>query len=418
MGPDASSSSGGGNGGLSGVGSDGGVEGVGTLLRPGMSDTHLAPSQDGSVHLAFTDGASSALWYGRCASNCSKEESWGFVKLAPNDVATGYQSVNGLGEDSTGRLHMLANDFVYATCAENCQSPSSWTFSSLASLEPGGYTGTFGSMVVAPSGAVTFVASSGNVYTCASNCGAPASWTRVIRIAGTALHLRRDGSGGLHLLTQTGETAGGERVLSYARCTSSCQNASSWQVSARGFLAKTQSFSPSLAANASGRVFVAYQQGTLANAADPNNGKLVVATCAGAGCIDVDAWTSFSLPEFASDGEEGTWLDTAGDSAVLLSAAGADLALRVCEGACVTAGAWSVPEVVDTSKAIEAVVPTDLVTCDGVPPETSSYSARFPATALTSKGLVAMHRPSAVVKCPNNPNLKSSPPIGRLISSF
>jgi hypothetical protein len=273
-------------------------------------------------------------------------------------------------------------------------------------------------MVVAPSGAVTFVASSGNVYTCASNCGAPASWTRVIRIAGTALHLRRDGSGGLHLLTQTGETAGGERVLSYARCTSSCQNASSWQVSARGFLAKTQSFSPSLAANASGRVFVAYQQGTLANAADPNNGKLVVATCAGAGCIDVDAWTSFSLPEFASDGEEGTWLDTAGDSAVLLSAAGADLALRVCEGACVTAGAWSVPEVVDTSKAIEAVVPTDLVTCDGVPPETSSYSARFPATALTSKGLVAMHRPSAVVKCPNNPNLKSSPPIGRLISSF
>lgn len=407
------------DGGVTGLpGGENGAAGIGTLDRPGFGDVHLAAGKDGSMHMVFVDGASSATWYARCEASCGDPASWNPVKLAPNAIATGYQNARGLAVDGSGRVHMLLVDSVYATCASGCDEASSWTFTSLDALEPGGEAAVFKAFDASPSGALSYMTRSGNYFTCASGCTDVSSWKPVARITGTPLRLRVDGKGGVHVLMDTGKTAQGERVLSYARCTSACDQQASWALSEKGFLARTESYGPSLAASASGRVFVTYQQGTLANAADPNNGKLVVASCAGADCTNLDKWTSFGLAGAEAEGNEGTWVEASGESALLVSAAGGELHLRTCDGGCQDATGWSEPTVVDASSAIAATLPPQIVACGGATPESASYEARFPSAAIGSKGVVVVHQPRALVKCPGDPNIKSSAPVGRVLASF
>jgi hypothetical protein len=418
-GPNAASPPSGGSGEGGGAQLPGGEASAGTFDRPGFGDVHLAAASDGSIHLVFVDGASSATWYARCEANCGDPASWSPVKIAPNAIATGYQSANGLAVDASGRVHMLLTESVYATCASGCEAPASWSFTSLDALEPGAEAAVFRAFDVAPSGALSFVTRSGNYYTCASDCTNVASWKPVVRIAGTPLHLRVDGKGGVHVLLDAGQTPAGETQLAYARCASACDQLSSWALSEQRFLAKTQSYSPSLAATASGRVYLTYQQGTLADGADPNNGQLVVRSCAGADCTNLTSWTAFSLPGDPGEGEEGTWIEAAGEGLVLASATGGgDLYVRTCESGCDAASGWSEPIVADTSAAVAASLPQDLVTCGGAPPESSSYQARFPSIAISSKGAVAIHQPLALVKCAGDSNIKSTAPIGRVIASF
>ncbi len=103
---------------------------------------------------------------------------------------------------------------------------------------------------------------------------------------------------------------------------------------------------------------------------------------------------------------------------MLASAAGGELHVWTCDSGCQAAAGWSEPIVADASSAIAASLPQDLVACGGAPPDSSSYQARFPSVAISSKGAVAIHRPLALVKCPGDPNIKSSAPIGRVIATF
>ncbi|MGC4116124.1 MAG: hypothetical protein QM765_16400 [Myxococcales bacterium] len=414
------------------AGSDAGPQqtgGVGTFLNVGFFDQHLAAGPDGTMHLTFMDGAAERVYYGSCKSGCGNPAAWNPVLLRTN-AQLGVTTVGpyGIGVDATGRIHRLisavtqmgqsANALVYATCAAGCGSAANWTYLDLSSLSVGNEAvGTSRPFMVQPSGRVSFLTSEPGIYfACDGNCTSLSSWSAAVSLNGNPLHAAIDGAGVTHVMLATGYTTNNERVLQYSRCASSCTVPASWQTSAVGFLSRGNDWGASLAVTAGGRVFMAYNQGEI-TVSQQDNRKLLLASCAGSGCLDLDSWSTVVFPTL-DEGLDGSWIETSGESAVLVSTSLFDLNLRGCDQDCHLASSWGAPVAVDSSNAINASWPPDTgSSCPGNS-ESANWWPRRPTVGVNSTGVVVVHNPTAIVKCPGTSGPSSLPPIGRVISTF
>lgn len=403
--------------------------GVGTFLRVGFFDQHLAAGPDGALHLTFMDGAAERVYYGRCASGCGDPDAWNPVQLTTN-TQLGVSTVGpyGIGVDATGRIHLLvsavtysgqtANALVYGTCASGCAAAAAWSFLDLSSLSPGNEAvGTSRPFMVEPGGRVSFFTSEPGIYfACDSGCTSLSRWSAAVSINGNPLHAAVDGSGTTHVMYRAGTSAAGERVIQYARCASACTVPASWQTSSLGFLMNGNDWAASLAVTAGGRVFMAYNQGVI-SVSQADNRKLLLASCAGAGCMDLNEWTTVAFPA-QDEGLDGSWVEASGESVALASAAGFDLNLRGCDQDCHLAGAWDAPTAVDSSAAINAAwAPDTGSSCPGTS-ESANWWPRRPTLGISPRGLVVVHNPTAIVKCPGSTYPSTLPPIGRVVSTF
>lgn len=418
-----------GGGGSAAGGGSAGTPGLGTFLRVGFFDQHLAAGPDGSMHLTFMDGVAERVYYGRCQTGCGDPAAWSPVQLRTN-VELGVTTVGpyGLGVDASGRVHLLlggvppassdANAIVYGTCASSCGTASSWTFLDLSSLAKGrSPVGTSRPFMVEPNGRVSFFTSDPGVYfACASNCANLASWSAPVALNGKPLHAVIDGAGVSHVLLRRGETQAGEPLLHYARCASACTTPESWRISTLGFIVGGRDWTASLTATAQGRVVVAYNQGVISTSPEDNQ-KLFIVSCLGDECLDLDRWSTFAAGAL-EEGSEGAWLEAKGESVALATTAGFALNLRDCDGSCEAAGSWSDPVEIDASAAMNLAWPPDSGSgCAGVS-ESASWWPRGPTVGLSSRGVVVVHNPYAIVKCPLNASPLRMPPIGRVVSSF
>lgn len=403
--------------------------GVGTFVRVGFYNQYLAAGPDGSMHLTFLDGAAERAYYAHCAVRCGDPASWSPVLLKSN-TQLGLITVGpyGIGVDASGRVHILlsgvtssgqtANALVYATCSTACGNVANWTFLDVSSLSTGrNAVTTERPFMVEPSGRVSFFTSDPGVYfACTSGCTTLSNWSANVSLNNGPLHAAVDGAGVTHVLLRGGTTAANERILKYARCASNCTVPASWQISNLGFLHNANDYSASLTATASGRVFIAYNQGVITVSTSENQ-KLMVNSCAGANCLDLNTWSSISLGVL-DEGVEGSWLEASGEGVALASVSQFDLNLRACERDCQLSASWVAGVVADSAAAMNAALPPDTGTrCSGSS-QSASWWPSAPAVGVSSLGIVVVHNPHAIVKCPQDTSPFRVPPIGRVISTF
>lgn len=430
------SATGGGTGGGSATGGGGGTSGGGiaTFARPGFFDQRLAAGPDGAMHLLFGDGAAERVNYGRCAANCELESSWSLVTLrSAAQQGTTTTGPYGLEVDGTGRVHALlagvppfgssANAMVYATCGSNCTTASNWSFTDLSSLDIGqSPIGTTSTFTLSSTGRLGFLNQGqfnsylASYVTCASNCTQLSSWTSGRVLNGNPLHAAVDGAGVTHVMLYQGTTPGGDSLLMYARCASDCTQAGSWQISPLGFLSTSGNWAHGFAVTPSGRVFMGYNQGTISGT-QPNQQRLLINSCAGTGCLDLNTWSSFALGA-VEEGEDGTSLQAIGDALLLTTTATFDLNLRTCDADCHLAASWGAPTVIDTADAIAQVLPPATGSSCPTSALSASWWPRTPRSGYSANGLVVVHNPYAIVSCPGSTSPSRMPNIGRLISTF
>lgn len=423
-----SGSTGGGSGSLGGGsgGSGGGsasTGGIGTFTLPGFYDQNMVSGADGRVHLTFVDGAAQNVHYGSCAANCGDAAAWNDVtiKTAPQLGVT-TAGPYGLGIDSTGRLHMLiggvaisgrANETVYATCASDCHTASNWTFLDVSTLSSGDSPiGTEKAFNVTASGRVSFFSMRGNYVVCDANCGTLSSWRSGAVLTQQPMHARIGADGVTHVLAT--QINGGEFLLHYARCASNCEQSANWQVSPLGFRTTQGIYETAMTVTASGRVFFAFNQGVL-TPADANDNRLSIVSCAGANCLDLDSWSSLVLGG-DKEAEEGASMVSQGEGIVLVSATGSDVNLFGCDGNCEAPASWEGPTMIDTADAITQVI-TPAVGSGCANATSGAWWPRGPVVHVTAnQNVVVIHNPHAIVSC--NGSLRTSPTIGRVITSF
>ncbi|MFT3707233.1 MAG: hypothetical protein QM817_06165 [Archangium sp.] len=290
-------------GGATGGGTTGGGSGAptnGTIIRVGMEDQLVVAGPDGSMHMLFTEGAAERVIYGRCTSVCANPASWNFSQLLDRtQLGTLTVGVTGLVVDSTGRVHAMVDGVaqsgvdpvLYATCATNCASPTSWSSVNIGSLLQNGAVSVTSGLTVSANGTIGVMGRGafGNYQafyaTCSANCLMAASWTSGAVIDGTVSYLALDGAGVSHALFSAGVAASGERLHYYARCASGCTQAANWQKSPTGFVHSSPDWQAGFTVTPSGRVFLAFNQGTTTIGASQNN-TLFVNSCLGATCTD------------------------------------------------------------------------------------------------------------------------------------
>jgi hypothetical protein len=403
--------------------------GVGTFLRVGFYNQYLAAGPDGSMHLTFLDGAAERAYYAHCETRCDDPASWSPVLLRTNSQL-GLNTIGpyGIGVDSTGRVHLLlsgvtpssetANALVYATCSTSCGNAASWAYLDVSSLSTGrDAVLTERPFMVEPSGRVSFFTSDPGIYfACDSGCTTLSNWSAAVSLNSGPLHAVVDGTGVTHVLLRGGTSAANERLLKYARCAANCTIPASWQISNLGFLMNANDYAASLTATASGRVFMAYNQGVISVSTSENK-KLMVNSCAGAGCVDLNTWSSISVGVL-DEGLEGAWLEATGESVALASVSQFSLNLRTCVGDCHLAGSWGAGAAVDNAAAMNASFPPDTGTrCMGFS-QSASWWPSAPTVGISARGIVVVHNPYAIVKCPADIYPLRVPSIGRVISTF
>lgn|GEM_PF-1937866 len=414
--------------------SDMGTGGRSTFLRIGFFDQRIAAGPDGTMHLAFGDGAAESVHYASCDVECGDTDSWTPVQLQ-SSAQLGVITVGpyGLDVDASGRVHMLvgavtgpgqtANGMMYGTCASNCGSAAGWTFVDLSSLAPGSDPIlTNSTFMVEPGGRVSFLTSGQyNSYmaqylSCDSGCTSLGAWSAGAAINGLPLAAAQDAAGVTHAMVRLGDSAAGERLLYYARCTTGCTSSAAWEVSGLGFLHGAEDWATGFAVTPSGRVFMAYNQGVITVSTEDNR-KMFINSCAGSTCLDLGTWSAFTMGDL-DEGFAGAWLAPAGEAMVLASVSEFELRLRACEGNCAAGGSWAAADVVDDSDAMNAYFAPDTGSaCPGTS-ESASWWPRGPRADVGSRGLVVVHNPYAIVKCPGNPNPSRIPTLGRVISTF
>jgi len=385
------------------------------------------------MHLLFQDGAAQSVQYASCGASCGALASWPVLTLATtSSLSATAVAPAGLAFDGTGRLHALltsvpvgssANRVVYATCAANCGLTSSWSTLDLSTLTGGqSLISISDTLMVGTNGAVSFLTQGtpGQLDTyflsCSSNCTSLANWTSAAVFSGNTIIARRDGAGVIHAAVNLGSTSAGDKLLGYARCSSSCAAPTNWQVSTLGFLTTGDDSDFGFAVTPSGRVLLAYNQ-TSTSASPADNGKLFINSCSGSTCTDLNVWTSFTLGE-PSEGEHGLWLSVAGESAALISTTTSELHLRTCNADCQALASWPGGSVIDSSSNIATALRPDAAsTCPGAATSGAWYPAS-PVMGLGSKGAVIVHAPYALVQCAGAGSVSRTPRVGRLLSAF
>lgn len=421
-------------GGTATGGGTGSTGGIATFARPGFYSHRLAAGADGTVHLAFEDGAAERAFYASCRTNCGVESGWTVVQLrSAAQLGLNVVGPSGLGLDSTGRLHVLlsgvaptgtTNELLYGTCASGCTSAASWTFVDLSSLQPGATPiGTNSTFMVMPNGQVAFMTQGqfnnfpARLFTCAANCTQLASWSRGDALNGNALHAQRDAAGVFHVMMTQGQSATNEDLLFYGRCASNCQVSTSWQLSSLGWRTKTALWTPGFAVTPSGRVYMAWNEGQL-NPVQADPKKLQLASCQGTTCTDLGAWSSFAFT-IADEGNDGIGLLPVGEALVLTTTDGANVNLRACDASCQSAASWSAAQAIDSAAAIAQAVPPDLGSACFGTAQSAAWWPRLPLSSVTPAGeFVVVHNPYGIVKCPQNTSPTRMPNIGRVISTF
>lgn len=409
--------------------------GSGTFPLPGFYDQSLAVDADGTTHLLFTDGASQYVNYGRCALRCGDPASWNVVRLlSVTEAGLTTLGAAGIGVDGSGRLHALidgvppypsiVHSSIYATCATECSLPENWTAVDLSPVLGGRNTiGTVRTFMVESNGGVSFLTpgaggtSDAWYVRCGANCTVAANWTGSVAFSGHPLHARRDAAGVVHAMVHGGTTAGGDRLFKYARCGSACGAPASWTMSTLGWRHESPDHASGFAVADDGRVYMGYQQGLL-SPADAADRVLVVRTCAGAGCMDLETWQSLAFGDW-DEGEEGVDLATSGDAVLLASTTVDELRVTVCAGGgCEQAEHWTGTIVADTSDAIAESIPPDAASaCPGAATFAAWYPQR-PVLAITPRGVLAFHNPYRLVTCPGQTSATRLAPIGRVVSEF
>lgn len=407
-----------------------------SLLRVGFDDQHLAIGPDQRVHMAFLDGAAERVHYAQCASNCGSLDAWTTVQLL-DTARLGVITVGpyGLAVDRAGRVHMLTSavarpgsrawQIAYGTCASDCTTASSWTFVDLSNLAPNNsLIGTTETLMVSPTGQVSFVTDGqfnslrSTYFRCDSNCENAAQWRAGLNaINGQPSHARLDSAGVTHVTFAGGRTNAGEQLLQYARCAGDCAREGSWQVSTLGFLTSMPVYESSFVIDRDDRLFVAFNQGVITQGVEVNRRDLL-ASCAGSNCLALDTWSSVPVGEI-EEGDGGQSLVRAPSGALAWSTVlGPRVRLRTCAGSCALAASWSAPIEIDSHDAIAATIAPDTASACAGRSESAAWWPRTPMSALTDRGVVVVHNPHAIVKCPGDPNPDRMPPIGRVIASF
>ncbi len=422
------------SGGGNATGGGSSMAGSGSFLRVGFYNQRLAAGPDGSMHLAFEDGAAERVNYAHCASNCVDPTSRSVLTLRSNtQLGTLTVGPAGLRVDAAGGVHLLlqgvspsgqrGQELVYATCVASCGTLGSWVFTDLSSLVPGSTPITTNStFMLASNGRLSFLTGgqfnsySASYYSCSGACTQLGNWSAGSALNGNPLYAVIDGSGTTHVMLVQGSTTAGDGLRSYARCASNCGTASNWQVSALGFISNSPGYAAGFAVTPSGRVFMAFNQGT-ATVSTADNRKFFINSCSGASCLDLNSWSSFffSVPD---EGDPGTWLEASGEGLVLVSISQFDLRLRTCDAACEQANSWTGVSLLDSAAAVAQTINPDTGSaCPGAS-ESASWWPRGPRAAVGTRGAVFVHNPYAIVKCPGNPNPSRLPTIGRVVSSF
>jgi hypothetical protein len=266
--------------------------------------------------------------------------------------------------------------------------------------------------MVQPNGHVSILTDTGTYFTCNSTCTSLKNWRAGNALEGTPLHAMADSAGITHvMLSQQDFSQTNVHLLHYARCVSNCETPSSWQVSPLGFVINGPIHTASLAVTPNGRVFMSYNEGSNTNLVQGSR-RLIVRSCGVNNCLDLNNWTSFATGEL-DEGNEGSWLQTGVDESVaLVSNTTFHLLVRICKQDCHLSSSWSTASSIDTSAAINEVSPLNAGECQGL-----WHPAGGSLIAWTS-GMVIVHQPYALVKCPTDPNPSRVAPIGRIISTL
>lgn len=407
-----------------------------TLLRVGFYNQHMTVGRDQRLHLTFLDGAAERMHYATCERDCGTERGWTVTQLL--DVARlGTTTVGpyGIASDASGRLHLIASavprvgqsaySLMYGSCATACTTASNWTFVDLSALAPGrSLIGTNDTLMVHPSGSVSFLtagtfdATRPAYLRCDANCTVAAQWRAVAppTINGNPLRAALDSAGVSHVLYSSGRTAAGDRLLQYARCASNCGEASSWQASMLGFLYSTNDWEAGFAIDAADRLFITYNQGTTSQGVEVNR-RYLVNSCAGAGCLALDTWSSVAVGT-PDEGVGGAWIARRGAGLAMTTVSDFEVRVRTCDRDCATAASWSASSVLDDNAAISATINADTGTSCPGRSESAAWWPRMPVLALNDRGWAVVHNPSGLVRCPGTSSPTRVPNIARVLASF
>lgn len=406
-----------------------------TLLRVGFYNQHVTAGRDGRLHLTFLDGAAERLHYATCAANCGSESGWTVTQLLDNArLGTTTVGPYGIAVDSTGRLHMTASAVprfgqssfavMYGSCATDCTTASNWNFVDLSALAPNrSLVGTNDTLMVHPNGAVSFV-TAGQFNSvmpaylrCESNCTVASQWRAVAPpINGKPLRAALDSAGVTHVVYGGGQTTAGDNLLNYARCASDCTTAASWQVSMLGFLFNTNDWEVGFVVDASDRLFVTYNQGTTREGVEAN-GRYLVNSCAGAGCLALDTWSSVAVGT-RDEGVGGAWLVRRGAGLAMTTVSDLEVRLRACDRNCASADAWSAPTMIDDNAAISATIRADTGSACAGSAESAAWWPRMPVLAVNDRGWAVVHNPSGLIRCPGTSSPTRVPNIARVLATF
>lgn len=290
-----------------------------------------------------------AVWYG--CNTPGEPTTQTFFQIATIDTALGSSVQTSATLDGAGRVHVAysqegASTLRYATCAFNCFADASWE---RTTVDTASYSGLDNSIVAAGTGGLHIAY---QVYdgegdlryaSCSVGCTQPGSWQTVtIDSAGNTGHdasLAVDGTGALHVTyLESVPVAGGFWRLKYATCASSCTTAGNWQIAVLDSAKVLDASSRSLAAQASGRLQLAYQKSDTTTVI-----PLYYASC-DANCETAANWTSVQLdPDPVTVAEPVLALDPMGAPRLDYwgsSSGQAAMVFSACDSGCDTAAQW------------------------------------------------------------------------------
>ncbi len=406
-----------------------------SFLRVGFYNQHVVMGPDQRAHMTFLDGAAERLNYATCANNCGDARAWTVVTLLDvTRLGTATVGPYGIGVDRSGRVHMIASgvpragarawETMYGTCAGDCAVAGNWSFLDVSDLAPGrGLVGTSDTLMVQPGGQVSFLttgqfnATRPVYFQCESNCATPGQWRAVATpIDGRPIRAAMDSAGVRHVAFSGGRTAANEQLLQYARCAGNCVDAASWQVSMLGFLSNSNDWETGFVIDASDRLFVSFNQGTITQSVALNRRNLV-ASCAGANCLALDTWSSLPIGTM-DEGIGGAAIARNGAGLAMTTVSDFEVRLRTCSSNCAQPASWSAPTVIDHNNAITATLNPDSGSACSGRSESAAWWPRMPMLAINDRGFVVVHNPSPLVKCPGDPSPDRLPNIGRVIASY
>lgn len=267
----------------------------------------------------------------------------------------GQLSYYGVALGPSGSIHLLGSgedrpvsDYYdaymkYAECASSCADPASW---GRMAVDSAYLPFSRGAVAIGPAGEVHLLyialeSSGGDPLlrygTCASSCLEEASWTRGTLADGDTWTLNgfaQDESGGLHMVTVMPGTV--TPHLRYGTCTGGCQDSTAWTFTPIPVIGYAQDEARSLQVDRNGRIHL-----ITAFAA-----QLSYSTCA-TDCLSSAQWSTGVLEGAGGNRRSGPsyYLDEAAVLHLVYTDVNGSLVYSRCTGSCTSPSAWQRVEV-------------------------------------------------------------------------